>query len=116
MAVPDDELERSEVEAVLETRRELGLRYDAELVDGFAERIERAVDKRVADQLAERQRGTSAQSAAEKRQLALAIISVVAFIPLGIPLGVNGEPFALLIILAAVVMVNLAHAALSKRR
>jgi len=31
----DPEFERTEIEAALEARRELGLRYDAELVDGF---------------------------------------------------------------------------------
>ncbi len=37
----DEGLDRNDIEAALETRRELGLRYDAELVDGFADRIER---------------------------------------------------------------------------
>ncbi len=49
---PDDDLGHGDIEAALATRRELGARYDAELVDGFAERIERAVDRRVADQVA----------------------------------------------------------------
>jgi hypothetical protein len=34
-----------DIEAALETRQ-FGARYDAELVDGFAERIERAVELR----------------------------------------------------------------------
>jgi hypothetical protein len=50
----EEELERSEVEAVLETRRELGPSYDAALVDSFADRIERAVEKRTADVLSSR--------------------------------------------------------------
>ena len=85
----DDELGHGDIEAALATRRELGARYDAELVDGFAERIERAVDQRVADQVALTQRRTSAVAAAGGRQLALGIISLIAFIPISIALGVN---------------------------
>ena len=59
----EDDLGHGDIEAALATRRELGARYDAELVDGFAERIERAVDQRVADQVALVQRRTSAVAA-----------------------------------------------------
>ena len=77
-----EELERSEVEAVLETRRELGLRYDTELVDGFADRIEAEVNRRVGDQLQSLQHGQAAHRSAGPRQLALGIISMVAGIPI----------------------------------
>jgi hypothetical protein len=106
----DDELGHGDIEAALATRRELGARYDAELVDGFAERIERAVDQRVADQVALMQRRTSAVAAAGGRQLALGIISLIAFIPISIALGVNGEFLALLVTLVGIVGVNVAHA------
>ena len=86
----EDDLGHGDIEAALATRRELGARYDAELVDGFAERIERAVDRRVADQVALQQRRTAAVAGAGARQLALGIISLVAFIPISIALGVNG--------------------------
>ena len=36
-----DDLERTEIEALLETRRELGPQYDAALVDSFADRPRR---------------------------------------------------------------------------
>ena len=88
----EDELGRSEVEAVLETRRELGLRYDTELVDGFAERIERAVGLRLADELSARRSADVAQEAAGKRQLG--IVSLVAGIPttaLALAVPENGE-------------------------
>ena len=106
----DDELGHGDIEAALATRRELGARYDAELVDGFAERIERAVDQRVADPVALMQRRTSAVAAAGGRQLALGIISLIAFIPISIALGVNGEFLALLVTLVGIVGVNVAHA------
>ncbi|WP_162599990.1 hypothetical protein [Nocardioides solisilvae] len=106
----EEELERSEGEALLSARAELGPGFEAELVDGFAERIERVVRERAE---AERRRHDDVArraAAAGPRQLALAIVSLVSFIPLGITLGVNGEGFALLVTLAAIVAVNLAHA------
>jgi len=106
----EDELERSEIEAVLETRRELGQQYDAALVDGFAERIERTVQERVSDELSRRKRADAAVASGGPRQLALGIISLVAFIPICIPLGLQGQFPALLIVLLAIVAVNSAHA------
>ena len=111
----DDELERSEIEAVLETRRELGQQYDAALVDGFAERIERAVEERVSDELATRKRADAIVASAGPRQLALGIISLVACIPICIPLGLQGQYAALVIALLAIVAINYAHAWQSKR-
>lgn len=106
----EDELGHGDIEAALATRRELGARYDAELVDGFAERIERAVERRVADQVALQQRRTASVAGAGARQLALGIISLVAFIPISIVLGVNNQFPALLVALLSIVGVNVAHA------
>ncbi len=106
----EDELGHGDIEAALATRRELGARYDAELVDGFAERIERAVERRVADQVALQQRRTAAVAGAGARQLALGIVSLVAFIPISIALGVNEQFLALLVTLVGIVGVNVAHA------
>jgi hypothetical protein len=106
----EEDLGHRDIEAALETRRELGARYDAELVDGFAERIERVVDRRVADQVALHQQRTSAVAGAGARQLALAIVSLVAFIPISIALGVNEKFLPLLVTLIGIVGVNVAHA------
>ena len=105
----------ADIEAALETRRELGARYDAELVEGFAERIERTVDRRVADQVALQQRRSAAVASAGARQLSLAIISLVAFIPISIALGVNEKFMSLLVTLLGIVAVNMAHAWRSRR-
>lgn len=107
---PEDDLGHGDIEAALATRRELGARYDAELVDGFAERIERAVDRRVADQVASMQRRTAAVAGAGQRQLALGIISLVALIPISIVLSVTEHFPALLVALLGIVAVNIAHA------
>ena len=85
----EDDLGHGDIEAALAARRELGARYDAELVDGFAERIERAVERRAAEQGELQQRRTAAVAGAGGRQLALGIISLVAFIPISIVLGVQ---------------------------
>jgi hypothetical protein len=112
----EEDLGHRDIEAALETRRELGARYDAELVDGFAERIERAVEQRVAEQVSLAHRRTAAVAGAGARQLALAIVSLVAFIPISIALGVNGKFSALLMTLLGIVAVNVAHAWQSRER
>ncbi|HXH78148.1 hypothetical protein [Nocardioides sp.] len=112
---PGDELERSEIEAVLETRRELGLRYDTELVDGFADRIQAEVERRVGAEVQIRDRRQAAQKSAGARQLALGIVSVLAGIPMtAICLAVpeNGELslFSLIFAWGGMSAVNIAHA------
>ncbi|WP_104106469.1 hypothetical protein [Nocardioides sp. 616] len=113
--MPGEEIEPTETEALLQTRHELGARYDAELVAGFAERIERAVQDRVGDELARRRRAEAAVAAAGPRQLALGILSIIACIPISIVLGVQGELPALVVVLAAIVAINWAHAATGRR-
>lgn len=111
---PDDELHRSEAEAVLETRRELGSSYDAALVDSFAERIERAVERRTAEELALRDRRSRNAEAAGGRQTALGIVSVGVGIPisaiaLAVPEGAASLA-ALVVAWGGIVGVNAAHA------
>lgn len=106
----EEELERSEVEAVLETRRELGASYDAALVESFADRIERAVEKRTAEASMSRDWRRFHADRAGKRQLALGIVSTVAAVPISITLGVTDNLGALLVSWAGIVGVNVAHA------
>lgn len=117
---PGDELERSEIEAVLETRRELGLRYDAELVDGFADRIEAEVSRRVGAEVQTQQQAQAAHRSAGPRQLALGIISMVAGIPitaisLAVPEDGATSLVSLLVTWGGIVGVNAAHAWQSRR-
>jgi hypothetical protein len=117
----EDDLGHGDIEAALATRRELGARYDAELVDGFAERIERAVERRVADQVALQQRRTASVASAGPRQLALGIVSVVAGIPItAISLAVpdQGELslLSLIVTWGGLATVNVAHAWQSRPR
>ena len=117
---PSEELERSEIEAALEARRELGLRYDSELVDGFADRIEAEVARRVGSEVQVREQVHRAHASAGPRQLALGIVSVLAGIPLSaISLAVpeNGELslFSMILTWGGITGVNMAHAWQSRR-
>jgi hypothetical protein len=118
--VAEEEIERTEVEALLETRRELGPSYDAALVDSFADRIERAVEKRLAEEVATRHFADRAGDSAGKRQTALGIVSVVAGIPttaiaLAVPEGATSLA-SLLVVWGGIVGVNAAHAVQARRR
>ena len=112
----DDDLGTSDIEAGLAARRELGARYDAELVDGFAERIERAVERRVDAELAGRadqRRRVAAQGEGGRiRQFVLGIISVGVGVPVTIVPMVaadNGLP-AVVVAWLGIGAVNAAHA------
>ena len=115
----DEELERTELEAVLETRRELGERYDAALVESFADRIEAAVVARTAQGVSVRNREAKAMSSAGPRQLALGIVSTVAGIPVtAISLAVPEDGAmglaAMLVSWTGLVAINVAHAVQSR--
>ena len=119
--MPEDELERTELEALLETRRELGLRYDRELVDGFADRIERAVAARQVQEQGDVSWERRSQEGAGQRQLALGIVSVIAGIPtsaitLAIPDSAPASFGALCVGWGGIVAVNFAHALQGRRR
>ncbi len=117
----EEELERTEIEALLETRRELGLRYDAELVDGFADRIQRAVEARHSQDEGDIAWERRSQESAGQRQLALGIVSVVVGIPtsaitLAVPEGSASGFGPLCVAWAGIVAVNFAHAFQGRRR
>lgn len=110
---PEDDLGHGDIEAALAARRELGARYDAELVDGFAERIERAVERRVADRVSLQQRDVAGAEGGRIRQFVLGIVSVGAGIPVTIVPMVatdNGLP-AVVVAWLGIIGVNAAHAA-----
>ncbi|QBR91150.1 hypothetical protein [Nocardioides euryhalodurans] len=116
----DEPLERTEIEAVLETRRELGSTYDAALVDAFADRIEAAVVARSAQDVSQRASGDRARASAGPRQLALGIVTGVAGIPVtAIALAVEGGVTGLAAMVvgwAGLVGINVAHAAQTRPR
>lgn len=108
----DDALERTELEAVLETRRELGASYDAALVDSFADRVEAAVEQRAAARLAQQGAHVHHQGGGQVRQFALGVISLVAGIPITVaPLVAsdNGLP-GVVVAWLGIAGINAAHA------
>lgn len=116
-----DELERSEIEALLATRRELGEEYDAALVESFADRIERAVDQRISGEVARRSHADAAVRSAGPRQLALGIVSVGVGIPitainLAVPEDAPTSLIGLIVSWGGIAAVNFAHAVQSRRR
>ncbi len=113
---PEDPVSREDTEALLEVRRELGLAYEKELVDSFAERIEAAVAQRVDAQVAARNRISAEVKRKQTQQLVIAILSLVAVIPISIVLGVTGNFGALLVSWIGIVMVNVAHSMASRYR
>lgn len=109
----EHDLGHGDIEAALAARRELGARYDAELVDGFAERIERAVEGRVAEQVSLQQRWTAEASGGRVRQFALGVISLGVGVPVTIvPMVATDNGFAAVVVAwLGIVGVNAAHAA-----
>ncbi|HEX5917106.1 MAG TPA: hypothetical protein VFY76_04590 [Nocardioides sp.] len=111
----EEDLGHGDIEAALAARRELGARYDAELVDGFAERIERTVERRVAERGELQQRRTAGLEGARIRQFVLGVISVGVGVPITIvpTVAVDGAAGLPAVVVAwlGIVGVNAAHAA-----
>lgn len=129
-----ENLERADVEALLETRRELGSTYDAALVDSFAERIEKAVELRVGQRTGqlptgplpsrpaivpnalavERERAARATST---RQFVLGLASCAAGIPISAITAATSDGSATKLAIAwiGIVGVNVAHAVAGRR-
>ncbi|EPD90514.1 hypothetical protein HMPREF1486_05875 [Streptomyces sp. HPH0547] len=126
MSAPDPELKR-ELDATLQTRKELGPEYEDELIDGFLEKVEQRLDtvveKRVRRQLAEQQmvlaRGSATGRPASASpaypdglgaRLGLAVASLVLAIPLSAIAVVNAGLTGLFVCWAGVVAVNAVQA------
>ena len=105
-----------DVEAILETRRELGQAYDAALVDSFADRIERAVAERVDLQVEHRRRSEASLDNGDSKQLALGILSVGAGIPITAIAASIADLPGLVVAWTGLVGVNAAYALRGRRR
>lgn len=135
MTTPGEEgVSRSDIEALGATRSDLGSDYEPALLDNFADKVEAAIDARVSAELARRGGQQPGQYQFQDshgkgmvpvhpspppvrgagQQLALGIVSLVAFIPISIVLGVNGQFLPLVVTLFSIVAVNFAHSNLYK--
>jgi hypothetical protein len=99
------ELSREELAAAVEARREVGKDLEPHVIDGFLDRVGKAIDERVDERLAK-----SAPGDRGRGQIGLAVISLLFAIPLtGIGAGTAGLA-GLLVVWVAIVLVNLAYA------
>ena len=105
-----DELERSEVEALLAARRELGTEYDAAFVEQFADRIEQVVQARAASAVPAHVEDTGG------RQFVLGIVSLGTGIPITAVAGGIADLPGIITAWVGIVGVNVAHALSNRRR
>lgn len=128
MSARDPELKK-ELNATLQTRRELGAEYEDELIDSFLEKVEQrldtVVDKRVRRQLAEQQmvvaRGSTRAQQSQGHsypdglgaRLGLAVASLVLAIPLSAIAAVNAGLSGLISCWIGIVAVNALQASRS---
>jgi hypothetical protein len=98
------ELPRDELSAAIEARRELGQDLEPAVIDGFLERVGKAIDERVDQRLQTRTPGRG------QSQIGLAVVSMLFAIPLtGIGAGTTGLA-GLVVVWLGIVLVNLAYA------
>jgi hypothetical protein len=99
---PKNAVDREELAAAIEARRELGAELEPHVVDSFVERIERRV--------AERTSAKPARKDDSGNTVVLAIVSLLAGIPITAIAATHGGIAALLVVWAGIVLVNLAYA------
>ena len=110
MAAP--QISRDDLIAAARARRELGDELEPAVVDAFLDRVERAIDARVDQRLAERE-------AAERREpsdgatVKLALGSLALAIPIT---GASGSTLTTIVAWMAIVAINAAHAFGGRRR
>jgi hypothetical protein len=108
-------LPRDDLAAALAARRELGPDYDDAFVETLVDRIEETLATRTATGPAHRGRGASAPAPAPRpgaghgSDLALAIVSLTAAVPLSAIGAVNAGMPGLVIVWVAIVLVNLIY-------
>lgn len=105
-----ERLERQEVEAALEVRRELGAEYEPALVESFAERIEHVIEARVDARLAELKASRRLDEERHSKQMAMGITSLALGIPISAIAGGIADLPGLVVSWAGIVGVNAALA------
>ncbi|GAA2130914.1 hypothetical protein GCM10009760_04070 [Kitasatospora kazusensis] len=117
MDTRQDEVKR-DLDAAVQTRKELGKEYEAEIVDSFLARLDSRLDARVEQRVAERLAGDSPRKPGKdgtSQQFKLQVVSLAMGIPLSGIAGGLGGLTGLVVCWAGIVGVNVAGA-LSDRR
>ncbi|MEV4185683.1 hypothetical protein AB0J28_30095 [Streptosporangium canum] len=109
-----------ELRAAVAARRELGPEYEDSLVEGFLEKMDQEIDRRVDDRIAARSRKDAPAvrpSVDAGQRLALSIVSLIFGVSAtaGIAVSTGGGLLVILILWLGIVGVNVAFA-LGRRR
>ncbi len=104
-----------EAEAALAARHELGTEYEAAIVDSFVDRVDKAIDARVAEHLADRAVPGSGQSD-HNGVLALSIVSLGCGIPITAIAGGIADLPGILVAWCGIAVVNVSYAISSRPR
>ncbi len=106
---------REEAEAALAARHELGTEYEAAIVDSFVDRVDKAIDARVAEQVAEHL-GPRQRQPDNNGNLALAIVSLGCGIPITAIAGGTADLAGILVAWAGIAVVNISYAVSGRPR
>jgi hypothetical protein len=106
---------RDEAEAALAARRELGPEYEPAIVDSFVDRVDKAIDARVAEHLADRA-GPGFSQPDRNGVLALSIVSLGCGIPITAIAGGTADLPGILVAWCGIAAVNLSYAFSSRPR
>lgn len=104
----DDDSLAKDLEAAVETRRELDPAYEPALVESFLERVDEAVEKRVKAELKDRER--------ERFDKELVYATMGMGIPITVVAGIFGDVYGIAASWAGLVGINLAAAWGARRK
>ena len=107
------DMPRDEAEAALAARQELGRDYEPAIVDSFVDRLDKAIDARVAEHV--ERAGSRPAPKPDRSGLALAVVSMGCGIPLTAIAGRIADLPGMLIAWIGIVLVNIAYAMQSRR-
>jgi hypothetical protein len=97
------ELPRDELAAAVEARRELGQELEPQVIDGFLDKVEKAIDARVDERM--RERLPAKRDRAKTQELALGSLGIS--IPLIAVAGIFAGLAGIAAVCVAIVLVNL---------
>jgi hypothetical protein len=101
--------QREDLFAIIEARRELGEDYDAAFVDSFVDRITRAIDARVDEQVATLQVRSRFGGLRRRGGTGLAVVSLILAIPLSAIAGAEAHLYGLLVAWGGIGLINAVH-------
>ena len=106
---------REEAEAALAARHELGTEYEPAIVDSFLDRVDKAIDARVAEHVADRVPAGYTQPD-RNGVLALSIVSLGCGIPITAIAGGTADLAGILVAWAGIAAVNISYAVSARPR